>query len=171
MSIFAQLASPVWKQLEGYGLDPAAVFRKAGIAPEVVHEPGARIPYKALDRLYELASEMSRDACFGLRQQQYFRPAHLGALGFTWLASNTIRTAFQRMSRYARMINEDLSVMLADEGANLFVIQGVQPFRHEALGRCATRWPQGLPRYCRRPLLPGAGAVHAPRTARRSLLL
>jgi len=121
MSFFAQLASPFWKQLEGYGLDPAAVFKRAGINPEVIFDPGARIPYKSLDGLVQLSVELSGDACFGLRHQQYFLPAHLGALGFAWLASTSIRTAFQRMSRYARVINDELSVTLDDDGSNLIV--------------------------------------------------
>jgi hypothetical protein len=73
MSIFAQLASPVWKQLEGYGLIRQRYSGKRELRLKWFHEPGAGYP-KALDRLYELASEMSRDAFFGLRQQQYFLP-------------------------------------------------------------------------------------------------
>lgn len=121
MTFFAPLAGPLWKQLEGYGLDPTALFREAGIDPEAIFDSRARIDYGAFDRLFQQAIKLSGDPFFGLRQQQYFRPAHLGALGFAWLASTSIRTAFQRMSRYSHMISEALSVSLEDDGSHLTV--------------------------------------------------
>jgi len=67
------------------------------------------------------AAELSGDPFFGLKGAEYFRPAHLGALGFAWLASSSLRTAFQRLSRYARMINDKLTITL-EEDEQLFYV-------------------------------------------------
>ena len=121
MSFFAPAAGTIWNQLEANGLDPAVVFAQAGIHPDAIFDQGARVPYETFDKLLQLAQQLTGDALFGLKGEAYFRPAHLGALGFAWLASSSLRTAFQRVSRYARVINERLVITLEEDGANLVV--------------------------------------------------
>jgi AraC-like DNA-binding protein len=122
MSVFAPALGALWKQLEGYGLDPRPLFNEHGIDPETLFDAGARIPIDRYQRLDMSAAELSGDPYFGLKGADYFRPAHLGALGFAWLASSSLRTAFQRMSRYARVIQEKLSIEL-DEDEQYFYVR------------------------------------------------
>lgn len=121
MTVFAPTLGALWKQLEGYGIDPDPVFRDAGIDPETMFDSGARIPTDRQQRLIAEAAKRSGDPAFGLKSADYFRPAHLGALGFAWLASSSLRTAFQRVSRYARVIQENLRVELREEGGLYWV--------------------------------------------------
>ena len=121
MTVFAPTLGALWKQLEGYGIDPGTLFREQGIDPEIMFDSGARISREQYQRLDLKAAELSGDDCFGLKGAEYFRPAHLGALGFAWLASSSLRTAFQRVSRYARVINEQLTITLA-ESDDLFSV-------------------------------------------------
>ena len=121
MTVFAPSLGALWKQLEGYGIDPAPLFKEQGIDPEVMFDSGARISREQYQRLDLKAAELSGDDCFGLKGAEYFRPAHLGALGFAWLASSSLRTGFQRLSRYARVINEQLTVTL-EEDSKLFSV-------------------------------------------------
>jgi len=134
MSLFAPLASSLWTQVQGYGLDAESLFKEAGVDPELIFDSGTRIPGERFEHLFDRAVELSHDPLFGLHAEEYFRPAHLGALGFAWLASSTIRMAFTRMSRYARMINDRLTVTLADEGENLVVtFDAHRPSRHASI--------------------------------------
>ena len=121
MSVFAPALGALWRQLEGYGIDPAPLFRCEGIDPELIFDAGARVPADRYQRLDEKAAELSGDPYFGLRGAEYFRPAHLGPLGFAWLASSSLRTAFQRLSRYARVIQEKLSIELSEDGQHFCV--------------------------------------------------
>jgi AraC-like DNA-binding protein len=116
MSVFAPALGALWKQLEGYGIDPEPLFREQGIDPELMFDSGARVPLDRYQRLDLKAAEMSGDPFFGLKGADYFRPAHLGALGFAWLASSSLRTAFERLARYSRLIQEKLTVELLEEG-------------------------------------------------------
>lgn len=122
MSVFAPALGALWEQLEGYGIDPAPLFREEGIDPDLLFDSGARIPLDRYQRLDVKAAELSGDPYFGLKGVEYFRPAHLGALGFAWLASSSLRTAFQRLSRYARVIQENLTVEL-DEDKDFFHVR------------------------------------------------
>lgn len=116
MTVFAPTLGALWKQIEGYGINPEPLFRENGIDPEVMFDPGARISAGQIQKLDVQAAKLSGDDCFGLTGAEYFRPAHLGALGFAWLASSSLRTAFERLSRYARIINEKLAVQLNEDG-------------------------------------------------------
>ncbi len=122
MSIFAPALGALWEQLKGYGIDPEPLFREEGIEPELMFDPGARIPLDRYQRLDVKAAELSGDPHFGLKGAEYTRPAHLGALGFAWLASSSLRTGFQRLSRYARVIQEKLTIDL-DEDENFFYVR------------------------------------------------
>jgi AraC-like DNA-binding protein len=121
MSFFAPALGTLWNQLEAYGQEPAAVFLQVGIDPDAIFDQSARVAHETFDRLLQLAKQSSGDPLFGLKGQEYFRPAHLGALGFAWLASSSIRDAFQRVSRYARVINEALTVTLETTDSDLVV--------------------------------------------------
>ncbi|MBT8047346.1 MAG: AraC family transcriptional regulator [Xanthomonadales bacterium] len=121
MSVFAPALGAIWKQLEDYGIDPAPVFKAEGVDPEILYDAGARVPVDRYQRLDVRAAELSRDPFFGLKGSRYFRPAHLGALGFAWLASSSLRTAFQRLSRYSRIIQEKLIIEIDENGEMFFV--------------------------------------------------
>ena len=121
MSVFAPALGALWKQLEGYGIDPAPLFREEGIDPDTMFDSGARIPAEKYQRLDKKAAELSEDPYFGLKGSEYFRPAHLGALGFAWLASSTLRTAFERLSRYSRIIQEKLTIDLSEDDSFYYV--------------------------------------------------
>lgn len=110
MSLFAPALGALWKQLEAYGIDPEPVFRAEGIDPEVIYDSGARIPLERFRRLDLRAQELSGDPVFGLTGARFARPVHLGALGFAWLASSSLSSAFERLGRYSRVIQERLQI-------------------------------------------------------------
>ena len=121
MSFFAPTLGALWTQLEGYGIDPRPLFKAEGIDPESLFDQGARVSTKKFLRLDLKAAELSGDPLFGLKLAEHFRPAHLGSLGFAWLASSSLRTAIQRLSRYARVINEILIVELSEDEQCFYV--------------------------------------------------
>ena len=53
MSVFAPALGALWRQLEGYGIDPAPLFREEGIEPELIFDAGARVPVDRYQRLDE----------------------------------------------------------------------------------------------------------------------
>ena len=87
----------------------------------MLFDAGARIPLDRYQRLDVKAAKLSGDPYFGLKGAEYSRPAHLGALGFAWLASSSLRTAFQRLSRYARVIQEKLTIELDEDDEFYYV--------------------------------------------------
>jgi AraC-like DNA-binding protein len=121
MTIFAPALGALWEQLKGYGIDPEPLFREKGIDPESLFDEGARVSLEVYQELDVEAARLSGDTYFGLKGAEYTRPAHLGALGFAWLASSSLRTGFQRLSRYARVIQEKLTIELKEDDEFFYV--------------------------------------------------
>jgi len=115
MSVFAPTLGALWRQIESYGIDPAPLYTEVGIDPEILFDQGARIPVDVCQKLERRAAELSGDPDFGLKSAEYFRAAHLGALGFAWLASSTLRSALERLNRYARVIQDEMTIDLEEE--------------------------------------------------------
>ena len=108
MSLTA-LARPVdiiWKLLESYGHDPEPLFRELHIDPKLMQDPNARYRISDVNNLWISAAKLTGDPCMGLKAVSHWQPSHLHALGYAWLASATLRTAFQRLSRYIHIISD-----------------------------------------------------------------
>jgi AraC-like DNA-binding protein len=107
--------------MEDIGIDPAPLFRKHGIESTAVFDPGSRISYLKLDRVMGEAVEQSGDPFFSLKEADYLLPSHLGPLGFAWLASTSLRSAFQRVQRYIKVLHENMQVTMHDSEDALVV--------------------------------------------------
>ncbi|MEE4172662.1 MAG: AraC family transcriptional regulator [Xanthomonadales bacterium] len=128
MSVLAQSVGILWRVIESYGMDPAPFFAEAGLTLSWPIEPGTRLPYEELDEVRARAAEASGDPAFGLRTASNLHPSYLGALGYAILASDTLRTAFDRIHRYVRVLNDqghfDLDEVEGGVRATLRVDQG-----------------------------------------------
>jgi len=119
---FAPATNMLWKYIESCGHDPAPLYRKAGINPALLKKSDARIDISHVDELWRLAAELLDDPCFGIKMTNNWHPSYVGALGYAWCASSTLRTAFNRVVRYVHVVSEDLNIKLADTPAGLKVI-------------------------------------------------
>jgi len=115
----ASSARPFWRLLEHYKIDPAYVFREAGLDPALMDKPRER--YKAHDQVaaWKKAGELIDDPCFGLKIADYWSPTDLHALGYAFLASSTLRTALERVCRYVHVVNNVVGYQLGIDGDNV----------------------------------------------------
>jgi AraC-like DNA-binding protein len=119
------VAGLIEKALRTYGCDPAPLFAAAGIPPGTAGNPDTRIPTLRGQALWKYAIEATADPCFGLTAAQQFQPAALHGLGFAWLASDTLRDAFDRLARFARFLNPLFRIEVEDGAHTVdLVIQG-----------------------------------------------
>ncbi|MDX2315299.1 MAG: AraC family transcriptional regulator [Gammaproteobacteria bacterium] len=113
----------VWRALESYGVDPAPLFEQAGLDPQKLYDPNARYLDSRLYKLWRSAAETTKDPYIGLRVASFWHPSAAHALGYSWLASATLKDALQRTVRYFRMISdkERLSFTESDEEFRLVI--------------------------------------------------
>ena len=105
-SFLASIYLLVAQALEDQGCDSSELFRSAGLDPERLNDPNARYPIAAGSRLLELAVEKTRDPYFNLRIANYWHPTTLHALGYSWMASDSLKEALERLVLYHRLIND-----------------------------------------------------------------
>lgn len=100
-------------------MDVRKQFRDLGADYELLHEPSARIPDEVVIQLWETLVEKSGDPCIGLRTADFWHPTSLHALGFSWMASATLKEAFERAVRYNHFITQNQRFEF-DETASCF---------------------------------------------------
>jgi len=111
------------KALDASGVDGQALFNKAGIELKDNHDPDSRLPVDKMQEVWRSIVEETNDPCFGLKVAQYWHPSHFHALGYAWLASESLMDAFRRLARYGHIMSDALVITLEESvGEVLFKI-------------------------------------------------
>lgn len=121
MSVFAPGMINLWRTIESYGIDPAPFFAVENIEVKLPIDPCKRLPYEKIDRIRAAAAEAAGDEAFGLRSAAVYLPSQLGALGYAWQASMTLRKAFMRLERFVRLVNDKARVNVEDRDGSLVI--------------------------------------------------
>jgi AraC-like DNA-binding protein len=114
MSLYAPSLNYLWKVVSDFGLDPAPLFEAAGIDATLRHDVTARVSVHQLDELVWRAKQQSSDDAFAFKLAQHLHPSYLGALGYAWMTSATLRKAFERLSRHTALVYDELRVPLEE---------------------------------------------------------
>ena len=104
-STLGSVAALIAQTLRNYNCDPAPLFRTAGIDLARISDDGTRYPVERMQQLWQLAVDSTDDPCFGFVAGEQLQPAALHGLGFSWLASDTLRDALNRLIRFSRLIS------------------------------------------------------------------
>jgi len=110
----ATIAQIIWRLIEQHGLDPEPLFREAGVSAQSIRDPHARLDLPKGQALLRTAASRIADPAFGLKAGECWHPSNLGALGYAWLASSTLRSALGRLARYWRIINTRVAAALEE---------------------------------------------------------
>ena len=116
-SSLVSMLAIVMSALDSYGLDSRAIVAQAGIDADKIFDPSRRISAIKLKRLWDMAAEHSGDPCFGLTCAEYFQPSALHGLGFSWIASHSLKEGLERLVRFQRIVATDLSLALRETKA------------------------------------------------------
>ena len=122
LTTFAATTNLLWKYLAENGYDPEPLYLGAGINPALLKTDNARIPVASVDRLWEAVLAKLADPCLGVKMNHYWHPSQLGALGYAWLVSSSLRTALNRVVRYSHVVAEDLYFDLRETPAGLQLV-------------------------------------------------
>ena len=123
----ATIGQIIWRLIEYHDLAPEPLFRAAGVDPQIVGDPHARIARAKGDALVRVLAARVPDPAFGLKAAQCWHPSNLGALGHAWLSSSTLRTALRRIVRYWRIVVADVAVNLDESKESVEFIHTPPP--------------------------------------------
>ncbi len=108
--------------LRDYQVDPAQVFRAAGINPEPYRDPDSRLRAPAIRKLWEQCVKLTNNPCFGFEVGMATHPANLHAVGYAWLASRNVREALHRLVRYHRLLSSAMKVSIEETEAEIALV-------------------------------------------------
>ncbi|MFT3850665.1 MAG: AraC family transcriptional regulator [Propionivibrio sp.] len=92
--------------LELHGIEPERFVRELGINSIVVPDTKTRLPSDLMDAAFAKAVALIPDPAFALRVGECWHPSNLGALGYAWLSSRSLRTALKRLERFSKTIGQ-----------------------------------------------------------------
>lgn len=116
----------LYKLLELHHQDSDTLFHSFGLAKADITDERKRIPYETVHKLWLEASEMIDNPCYGIKAAEIFHPSDLNILGYAWLSSSTLRSAFERLYRFQKMINEFVKISLSELDETFEIILGTQ---------------------------------------------
>lgn len=126
-STLVSTAALMVNALESYGIDPLPLIEAAGFDPEKHYAPSERVPSNKLKTLWSLCEQHSGDPCFGLSYAAHIQPAALHGLGFSWLASHTLKEGLERLVRYQRIISTELKLALRETDEGCAIVDDSDP--------------------------------------------
>lgn len=121
VSVYAPALGFIWESVKKYGLDTEALFAQAGVDPKLRLDPSARVSEKQVDELIYCAKKESRDEDFIFHVVNQLHPSYLGALGYAWLNSGSLRKSFQRIEKFGQSVSDSVNIHLKNVADDLQV--------------------------------------------------
>lgn len=132
-SVLFSIAATIVDALKHYGLDHRPIIAEAGFDPDIVYLPAQRVSTRKIKKLWDLSVQNTNDLCFGLVYASYIQPSALHGLGFSWLASHTLRDGLNRLIRFQKILATQVTLKMTetDTGYRLYfaVSQKDDPFQ------------------------------------------
>ena len=106
--------------LERRGIPAAGAARDCGIDLHGLSAKEDRVPGSQVERLWNLAIKRTDDPVVGLHMAEAYSPGALDILGYVILSCRTIGDVLDRLSRYARLLNDGLRIDVTLEGRTAY---------------------------------------------------
>jgi len=133
-----------------YATDPRPDFAAAGLDYSLLSVSGARYPWDGMQRLWENAVSVTGDPCFGLWAGRHIRPTSFHALGYSWLASETLLGSLNRLCRYLRVISTaPISLSIDRDGDTYVLTETVSDRVHAPNGTAIDAFVVAIVQLCR----------------------
>ena len=93
---------------EQQGLDHDTLLEKSGLPEDLLADPDARVPTRAMARLWRAVIEEIDDPTLGLHVARQPTLADFGLVGYAMRYSDNLHDALHRLARYQRILTESV---------------------------------------------------------------
>ncbi len=118
----AGILKTFWNIIESYDKDPDPIFRKLYLNVKLAEDPNARIPYAKVEALWTETIKLIDDPYIGLKMPTLWHPSTAGALGYAWLTSSSLRSAFKRLVKFLKVTTEGVECRIEEQDGEFSVI-------------------------------------------------
>jgi AraC-like DNA-binding protein len=103
-TVIGGYVAAIVRALEARGVATTAILEAAGVAQVPSNDPLTRVPLPSVQRLLEVAVELTDDPYFGLYAANFMHPTNWHALGHALLSSISLRDFCDRLARHFRIL-------------------------------------------------------------------
>jgi hypothetical protein len=97
------------------GYDAADIFAAAGIDHVPTNDPLERLTTVQVAALFRECVKLTGNPAVGLTIARFMHPSTLHALGYSLLASSTLRDCCERLANYFRLASEQAEVRIVED--------------------------------------------------------
>ena len=115
-TVLSNIALAIARVAGECGCDGRALLVDAGIDPEAAQEPDNRISVAAHQRLWRLAIDRTENPCLAIKVGESLPPGAIHGLGLGWLASDSLKSALERLVRFQRLVSTNADIHLGETG-------------------------------------------------------
>ena len=110
MVVHTALMGHIWRILESYGEDPAAIVPRSMFRPGDYLAEGSFIRLESYEKVIVSALNRIDDEAVGIRAGKLLHPSYLGIFGHAWLASPSLAASLEMLRRYCHSFRKNLDV-------------------------------------------------------------
>jgi len=154
LSYYSPALEVLWKLLKANHINPAKVFSSYDLNYSDLKNPECRVPVKTIPKLWDDAYELIESPCFGLDSYKYWHPSYMGALGYAWLSSSSLREGFTRLFRFISILSQSGKLHSRENDTEFTIyfdyeLLGINPARSDnalsiILHMCRINYPEQL---------------------------
>lgn len=122
LTIFAPTLNLAMQLAQAYDIDATAILAEVGIDPAILSDNNARIPANKVRDFLQKFADVAPKQHLALKIGKYWHPSQMGAFGYAWMTSSTLRTAFERLQRYARIVIGFVNISIEESDTDLTLI-------------------------------------------------
>lgn len=94
------------KALDHLGYSSESVFRTVGLDPKKLKDTNARYSVQKMQELWRAAVELANDPMLGIKVAGFWHPTTFHALGYSWMASDSLKEAMERAVRHSKLVSD-----------------------------------------------------------------
>lgn len=132
--VSASLLSQMLSYLASLRIDTEGLLASLALDPTAFRAPDARIPAEEYIRISDEAARLTGDPCFGLHVGEFAEPGSWSVLGSLMMSCRTLAEAFDKSTKYCRIIGDLVQSAPSFQGAMIRVVLS-QPPNVPALSR------------------------------------
>jgi len=116
----------VAKALEYLEEDIQPLLDEIGISPQEYLNPDYRVSAKKINSLLTLASQKVGDPCFAVSVAKYVHPSAFSILGYSMLASETLKEVLQRLTRFKKIVSNTCQLEIKETNSETQLIMSIK---------------------------------------------
>lgn len=124
----------LWRLLEKKGRNPEDYIPRHSYHPGHAAGYTHRLSFEEFGRLHRRVADEFQEQTLGLQLGACVHPSHLGALGYAFLASSSLRTAFYRVQRFVHMVHGRLVATIDESPGHMrlsWELLAYYPYPHQ----------------------------------------